>query len=465
VARRFEGLGWHTQAVPDGNDLDAIDKAVRDARAETERPSLVAVRTVIGFGAPKKAGTHEAHGEPLGDAELRGAKQALGWPLEPPFLLPESALRRFRGALARGARDEADWRARLDAWRHAFPDLATQWDHGQARALTPGWDRDLPRFPVDAPMATRDASGAVLAAVSPRLPHLVGGDADLAPSTKTLVKTAGSFLRGTPEGRHLHFGVREHAMGSIANGIAYHGGLLVFCGTFFVFSDYMRPAVRLAALSELPVVYVWTHDSIGVGEDGPTHQPVEHLAALRAIPNLVVVRPADAAETVVAWQVALARRHGPTALVLTRQKVPVLDRTVYAPADGLRRGAYVLAEAAGGAPDLILIGTGSEVPLVLAAQGVLARDGLRARVVSMPSWELFLAESPAYREAVLPRAVPRRLAVEAGRTIGWERWVGDAGAVLGVDRFGASAPGETVMRELGFTVEQVVARARALLGR
>jgi transketolase len=305
----------------------------------------------------------------------------------------------------------------------------------------------------------------VLAAVSPRLPHLVGGDADLAPSTKTLVKTAGSFLRGTPEGRHLHFGVREHAMGSIANGIAYHGGLLVFCGTFFVFSDYMRPAVRLAALSELPVVYVWTHDSIGVGEDGPTHQPVEHLAALRAIPNLVVVRPADAAETVVAWQVALARRHGPTALVLTRQKVPVLDRTVYAPADGLRRGAYVLAEAAGGAPDLILIGTGSEVPLVLAAQAVLARDGLRARVVSMPSWELFLAESPAYREAVLPRAVPRRLAVEAGRTIGWERWVGDAGAVLGVDRFGASAPGETVMRELGFTVEQVVARARALLGR
>ncbi len=291
VPRRFEGLGWDTQTVHDGNDLDAIDKAIRAARAEPTRPSLVAVRTVIGFGAPKKAGTHEAHGEPLGDAELRGAKQALGWPLEPSFLLPEPAVRRFREAMASGARAEADWRARLDAWRQAFPDLATQWTHAQARALTPGWDQDLPRFPADAPVATRDASGAVLAAVSPRLPHLVGGDADLAPSTKTLVKTAGSFLRGTPEGRHLHFGVREHAMGSIANGITYHGGLLVFCSTFFVFSDYMRPAVRLAALSELPVVYVWTHDSIGVGEDGPTHEPVEHLAALRAMPNLVVVRP------------------------------------------------------------------------------------------------------------------------------------------------------------------------------
>jgi transketolase len=465
VPRRFEGLGWHTQAVPDGNDLDAIDKAIRDARAEVERPSLVAVRTIIGYGAPKKAGTHEAHGEPLGDAELRGAKQALGWPLEPAFLLPEPAVRRFREALANGARAEAEWRARLDAWRRAFPDLAAQWADGQARTLTPGWDQDLPRFPPDTPVATRDASGAVLAAVSPRLPHLVGGDADLAPSTKTLVKTAGSFLRETPEGRHLHFGVREHAMGSIANGIIYHGGLLVFCGTFFVFSDYMRPAVRLAALSELPVVYVWTHDSIGVGEDGPTHEPVEHLAALRAMPNLVVIRPADAAETVVAWQVALARRHGPTALVLTRQKVPVLDRTVYAPADGLRRGAYVLAEAPGGAPDLILIGTGSEVQLVTAAQAALAKDGIRARAVSMPAWELFDAESPEYRETVLPRAVPRRLAVEAGATFGWERWVGTAGAVVGIDRFGASAPGEVVMKELGFTVEHVVTRARALLGR
>jgi transketolase len=465
VPRRFEGLGWHTLSVPDGNDLEAIDKAIRDAQAETARPSLVAVRTVIGYGAPKKAGTSEAHGEPLGEAELRGAKQALGWPLEPPFLLPEPALRRFREALTQGARAEADWQARFDAWQRALPDLVAQWRDGQARTLTPGWDRDLPTFPADTPVATRDASGAVLAAVSPRLPHLVGGDADLAPSTKTLVKTAGSFLRDTPEGRHLHFGVREHAMGSIANGITYHGGLLVFCGTFFVFSDYMRPAVRLAALAELPVVYVWTHDSIGVGEDGPTHEPVEHLASLRAMPNLVVIRPGDAAETVVAWQVALARRHGPTALVLTRQKIPVLDRAVHAPADGLRRGAYVLVDAAGGPPELILIGTGSELQLAVAARTALARDGIRTRVVSMPSWELFDAEPAEYRESVLPRTVTRRLAVEAGATFGWDRWVGAGGAVVGVDRFGASAPGETVMRELGLTAEHVVARARALLGR
>jgi transketolase len=465
VPRRYEALGWHAQVVPDGNDLDAIDKALRDARAESERPSLVAVRTVIGYGAPKKAGTHEAHGEPLGDTELRGAKQALGWPTEPMFHLPEPAVARFREAVPAGARAEADWQARLDAWQRAFPDLASQWDDGLRRRLTPGWDQDLPRFEPETPQATRDASGAVLTAVSPRLPHLVGGDADLAPSTKTLVKSAGSFLRQSPEGRHLHFGVREHAMGSIANGITYHGGLLVFCGTFFVFSDYMRPAVRLAALSELPVVYVWTHDSIGVGEDGPTHQPVEHLAALRAMPNLVVLRPADATETVVAWQVALARRHGPTALVLTRQKVPVLDRGVHASADGVRRGAYVLADAPGGSPELLLIGTGSEVQLVLAAQAALARDGIRARVVSMPSWELFEAESPEYREAVLPRAVTRRLAVEAGATLGWERWVGAGGTVIGLDRFGASAPGDVALRELGFTVEHVVARARTLLGR
>jgi transketolase len=465
VPRRFDALGWHTLAVPDGNDLDAIDKAIRAARDETARPSLIAVRTVIGYGAPKKAGTHEAHGEPLGDAELRGAKQALGWPVEPAFLIPEPALERFRAALPAGARAQAEWQGRFDAWQRAFPDLATQWRHGQERTLPPGWDEDLPRFPAETPMATRDAGGAVLTAISPRVPHLIGGDADLAPSTKTLVKTAGSFQRATPEGRHLHFGVREHGMGAIANGIAYHGGLVVFCGTFFVFSDYMRPPVRLAALSELPVIYVWTHDSVGVGEDGPTHEPVEHLAALRAMPHLVVIRPADAGETVVAWKVALGRRHGPTALVLTRQKVPVLDRTVYAAADGVRRGAYVLADAPGGPPELVLIATGSEVQLIVAAQAALAKEGVRARAVSMPSWELFEAEPTEYRESVLPRAVSRRLAVEAGATFGWERWVGSAGAVVGIDRFGASAPGETVLKELGFTVEHVLARARALLGR
>jgi transketolase len=465
VPRRFEGYGWHTVVVPDGNDLDLVDKAIREARAEAERPSLIAVRTVIGYGAPKKAGTHEAHGEPLGEDELRGAKQALGWPLEPAFLLPDAALARFREARSRGAKAQAEWQARFDAWARAHADLAAQWRDGQARALTAGWDAELPSFKPDTPTATRDASGAVLAAVSPRLPHLIGGDADLAPSTKTLVKTAGSFLRGHYEGRHIHYGVREHAMGSISNGLAYHGGLIPFCGTFFTFSDYMRPAVRLAALSELPVIYVWTHDSVALGEDGPTHQPIEHLAALRAMPHLVVIRPGDANETVVAWKLALARRHGPTALVLTRQKLPVLDRQVYGAADGLARGAYVLADTPGGGPEVILIGTGSEVSLVVGAQAALAKDGVRARVVSMPSWELFAAQPAEYRETVLPKAVRRRLAVEAGSSFGWERWVGDQGAVLGIDRFGASAPGEVVLRELGFTVDNVVARARALLGR
>jgi transketolase len=465
VPRRFSGYGWHTLAVPDGNDLDAIDAAIREAEAETERPSLIAVRTVIGYGAPKKQGTHEAHGEPLGDEELRGAKQALGWPPEPAFHLPDAAVARFREALDRGARWQKDWQARLATHRAAWPELAAEWQARDRGELPSGWDAALPSFPPGTPVATRDASGAVLAAVSPRLPALIGGDADLAPSTKTLVKSAGSFLRGSPAGRHLHFGVREHAMGAVANGIAYHGGLVVFCGTFFTFSDYMRPAVRLAALSELPVIYVWTHDSIGVGEDGPTHQPVEHLAALRAMPNLVVIRPADAAETVVAWRVALERRHGPTALVLTRQKLPVLDRGVYAPADGAARGAYVLADAAGGPPDLILIATGSEVALAVAAHAALVAEGVRARVVSMPSWELFQAEPAAYRAAVLPPSSRRRLAIEAGAAFGWGRWVGDEGATVTLDRFGASAPGDVVMRELGFTADHVLARARALLGR
>ena len=466
VARRFQGCGWQTLAVADGNDLDAVERALREALADAERPSLIAVRTIIGFGAPHKQGTSEAHGEPLGEDELRGAKQARGWPAEPAFHLPAPALARFREAPARGAAWQAEWRQRFTAWRAAQPELAAEWDAGMTRSLPAGWDAGLPSFPPETPVATRDASGAVLAAVSPRLPMLIGGDADLAPSTKTLVKSAGSFLRESPGGRHLHFGVREHAMGSIANGIAYHGGLLVFCGTFFTFADYMRPAVRLAALSELPVIYVWTHDSIALGEDGPTHQPVEHLASLRAMPNLVVIRPADAAETVVAWRVALARRHGPTALVLTRQKLPVLDRRVHAAADGLRRGAYVLGEAPGGdpgaRPEVVLIGTGSEVALVVSAQAALARAGIRARAVSMPSWELFADQPPDYRASVLPPGV-RRLAVEAAAPFGWERWVGDDGAVLGLARFGASAPGETVLRELGFTVEQVVARATELV--
>ena len=465
VPRRFEGYGWHTDVVADGNDVEALDQAIRVARAESGRPSIICVRTVIGYGAPKKAGTHEAHGEPLGEDELRAAKQALGWPVEPAFLVPEAALARFREARTRGARWQAEWQAGAEAWAKANPELAARWREGQTLTLTPGWDAGLPAFAPDTPTATRDASGAALTAISPRLPMLIGGDADLAPSTKTLVKGAGSFLRGHYEGRHLHFGVREHGMGGICNGLAYHGGLLPFCGTFFNFSDYMRPSVRLAALSELPVIYVWTHDSIALGEDGPTHQPIEQLAALRAMPNLVVLRPADATETVVAWKVALERRHGPTALVLTRQKVPVLDRAVYAPADGVTRGAYVLAEAPGGPPELILIGTGSEVSLAAAAHATLVKEGVRARLVSMPSWELFADQPAEYRRQVFPPDARRRLAVEAAATFGWERWVGSDGAVIGLDRFGASAPGEVNMRELGFTVDHVLARARALLRR
>jgi len=465
VPRRFQGYGWHTQVVADGNELAAIDRAIRSAQGEVERPSLIAVRTIIGYGAPHKEGTSEAHGEPLGEDELRAAKQALGWPVEPMFLIPDAALARFREALSEGKAVRDAWQTRFDLWAAAHADLAREWRDGHARTLPDGWDRDLPVFSPGAPVATRDASGAVLAAVSPRIPHLVGGDADLAPSTKTLVKSAGSFRHDSPTGRHLHFGVREHAMGAISNGITYHGGLQVFCGTFFIFSDYMRPAVRLAALSELPVVYVWTHDSIGVGEDGPTHEPVEHLASLRAMPHLVVIRPGDAAETVVAWRVALSRRHGPTALVLTRQKIPVLDRRAYASADGLARGAYVLTDPPGGGPELILIGTGSEVALVVQAQAELVKAGIRARAVSMPSWELFEAESPAYRATVLPPTVTARLAVEAGASFGWERWVGAGGTVLALDRYGASAPGDVNLRELGFTTAAVVARARALLGR
>jgi transketolase len=381
------------------------------------------------------------------------------------FLLPEPALTHFREARTRGARWRGEWQGRFDAWAAAHPDLARQWREGQAGALPEGWDRDLPTFSPETPVATRDASGAVLTAVSPRIPHLIGGDADLAPSTKTLVKSAGSFQRMSPGGRHLHFGVREHAMGAIANGIVCHGGLLVFAGTFFVFSDYMRPAVRLAALSELPVVYVWTHDSIGLGEDGPTHEPIEHLAALRAMPNLVVIRPADAAETVVAWRVALARRHGPTALVLTRQKVPVPDRRTVGPAEGLRRGAYVLADPPQGVPELILIGTGSEVALVTLAQAELARAGVRARVVSMPSWELFEHQSQEYRDSVLPPAVTGRVAVEQASTFGWHRYVGLTGAAIGMKTFGASAPLKELQKKFGFTLDAVVVAAKQQLTR
>jgi transketolase len=480
-ARRFEAYGWHTQTVADGNDLKAIERALRAARAEAERPSLILVRTHLGYGSPHKQDTFEAHGSPLGEEEVRLTKQALGWPTEPPFYIPDRALQHFRQALGQGEQAEAEWNARLADYAREFPDLAAEFQQAMRGELPTGWDADIPSFPADAKgAATRVASGKVMSAIAPRLPTLVGGSADLDPSTHTMLKGLGDFENPTQAegdvqgsagggwnyaGRNLHFGVREHGMGAVLNGMAAHGGIIPFGATFLIFSDYMRPPMRLAALMELHTIYVFTHDSIGLGEDGPTHQPVEQLANLRAVPRLVVIRPGDANETVVAWRVAIETRGRPVALVLSRQAVPTLDRSQFAPADGLRRGAYVLADAPDGRPDVILIASGSELSLAVGARQKLLEQAVRARVVSMPSWELFDAQPRDYRDSILPPAVRARLAVEAGSPQGWHRYVGDGGDVLGVDRFGASAPGPTVLREYGFTVENVTRRALALLGR
>ena len=480
-AKRFEAYGWHTQTVEDGNDLEAIDRALRAARSETARPSLVLLRTHIGYGSPGKQDTFEAHGSPLGAEEVKRTKQNLGWPLEPPFLIPKEALACFRDSVGKGERAEADWNQRFSAYVRKFPDLAEELEQAIRGELPKGWDEAVPDFPADAKgVATRAASGKVLNAIAPKLPTLIGGSADLNPSTFTVLQNLGDFESPHREftdsqgsagggwsyaGRNLHFGVREHGMAASLNGMVAHGGIIPFGSTFLMFSDYMRPAIRLAALMELGVIYVFTHDSIGLGEDGPTHQPIEQLAALRAIPQLIVIRPGDANETAVAWRVAIESRHRPVALVLTRQNVPTLDRSQFAAADGLRRGAYVLADAPNGKPDLILIGTGSEVSLVVAARQKLAEQKVQSRIVSMPSWELFDAQPRDYRESVLLPSVRSRLAVEAGLPQGWHFYVGDGGDVIGLDRFGASAPGNVVMEKLGFTVNHVVERALALLGR
>jgi transketolase len=479
-AKRFEAYGWHTQTVEDGNDLEAIDRALRAARSETARPSLVLLRTHIGYGSPGKQDTFEAHGSPLGSEEVKRTKQKLGWPLEPPFLIPKEALACFRDSVGKGERAEAEWNQRFSAYARKFPDMTAELEQAIRGELPKGWDEAVPDFPADAKgVATRAASGKVLNAIAPKLPTLIGGSADLNPSTFTVLQNLGDFESPHREfadsqgsagggwsfaGRNLHFGVREHGMAASLNGMVAHGGIIPFGSTFLMFSDYMRPAIRLAALMELGVIYVFTHDSIGLGEDGPTHQPIEQLAALRAIPQLVVIRPADANETTVAWRVAIESRHRPVALVLTRQNVPTLDRSQFAAADGLRRGAYVLADAPS-KPDLILIGTGSEVSLIVAARQKLAEQKVQARIVSMPSWELFDAQPRDYRESVLPPSVRPRLAVEAGLPQGWHFYVGDGGDVIGLDRFGASAPGNVVMEKLGFTVNHVVERALALLGR
>jgi transketolase len=463
VPARFRAYDWHVQEV-DGYDLDGIAMAIRAAQEETERPALIVCHTHIAYGSPNKQDTAGAHGAPLGEEEVRLTKEALAWPAEAHFLIPEEALAVFRQAVEQGQRAEAQWREAFERYRAAYPKDATLLEALWAGEMPAGWGDALPTFaPADGPLATRKASGVVLNSFAPVLPTLIGGSADLAPSNVTLLKNSADFQRETPNGRNLRFGVREHAMGSILNGMALYGGLFPYGGTFLVFSDYMRPPVRLAAMMHLPVTYVWTHESVWIGEDGPTHQPVEHLAALRAIPNLVVIRPADANETAAAWRVALERRDGPTALALTRQKLPILAETARDPAETAARGAYVLAGAPG-TPDVILIASGSEVHLALEARDLLAEKGIAARVVSMLSWELFDAQPASYREHVLPPQVTARLAIEAGVTQGWHKYVGPAGDVMGLERFGASAPYKVLMEKLGFTAEAVVERVLALLG-
>jgi len=478
-AKRFQAYGWHVQSIDDGNNLEAIDRALQSAQRETGRPSIIFVRTHIGFGSPNKQDTFEAHGSPLGAEEVKLTKQNLGWPLEPAFYVPDEALAHFRKAIDRGKKAEAEWNEKFSAYREAFPDLAEELQQVMSGELPTGWEAALPPFPADVKgMATRVASGKVLNVLAPHLPMLIGGSADLNPSTQTALRELGDFenpdqpggdRQGSVgkawgyEGRNLHFGVREHAMGAILNGMACHGGLIPFGATFLVFSDYMRPAIRLAALMEQHVIYVFTHDSIGVGEDGPTHQPIEQVAALRAIPYLVVIRPSDANETVMAWRVAIETRDLPVALILTRQNLPILDRTRYASVEGVRRGAYILAEASTGKPDVILIASGSEVPLIVEAQQLLLKEKVDARIVSMPSWELFDAQPQEYRDSVLLPSVRVRLAVEAGISQGWHRYVGDQGDVIAIDHFGASAPGPVVMREFGFTAENVCRRTLVLV--
>jgi transketolase len=462
-AGRFESYNWHVVRVQDGHDVDQVDRSIQEAKKDP-RPSLIVCPTLIGYGLPEKQGTAAAHGEPPGREELEAAKKSQGWPLEPDFFVPGDVLEHFRQRVAEGQELEDEWKSRFQAYQEAYPDLAAEYERRMGGELPADWEQGLPDFPADSKgVATRVSSGKVLNALAERIPELAGGSADLTPSTKTWIEGSPDFQAGAYHGRNLHFGVREHAMGTAVNGMALHGGLLSFGATFLVFSDYMRAAIRLSAISYAPSIWVFTHDSIGVGEDGPTHQPVEHFAALRAMPNLYVIRPADANETAQAWRAAVHRRGGPTALLFTRQNVLTLDRSVYAPAEGLQRGAYVLGDLGDGDPELILMASGSEVNLIVKAGESLAAEGINVRLVSFPCWELFLDQDSQYREMVLPRAIKLRLAVEAGVRQGWDRWVGDQGDVISLEHFGASAPAAVVMEELGFSVKNVISRARQIL--
>lgn len=478
VGGRFAAYGWHVDRVDDGNDLDGIERAITNARREVRRPSIILVRTEIGYGAPHKAGTFEAHGSPLGSEEVKGAKRALGWPNDPAFYVPKEVLAHLRRALDDGKAAHVRWNERMTSYARAFPELAAELGRRIAAELPAGWVAELPSFEADEKgLATRKASEAVMQSLAKTTPELFGGSADLDPSTFTWLKGEGDFanpalpadgVQGRVggawgyEGRNVHFGVREHAMGAAVNGMALHGGFIPYGSTFLIFSDYMRAAVRLSALSRLGSIWVYTHDSVALGEDGPTHQSVEHYMALRAIPDLLFIRPADANETVHAWRVAIESRRRPTALALTRQNVPTFDRKRFSSAEGLRRGGYVMNPSVD-EPDVLLMASGSEVQLIVAAEKTLAERGVRARLVSMPCWRLFEEQPAEYREAVLPRAVGRRLSVESGVTLGWQKWVGDRGRSIGIDHFGASAPGSRLMKEFGFTADHVVAETLAMM--
>lgn len=458
---RFEAYGWQVLYVDDGNDIDEVDKGIKFAKADP-RPSLIVCRTHIGFGMPNKQDTPSAHGSPPGDDELNAAKENLGWPVEPRFLIPGDVKEHFRSAISAGAAAEKNWEDMFGQYENDYPDQASTLKRVLRGDLPEKWN--VPIFPEDSKgMATRAASGKVINALALQFPELLGGSADLAPSNKTWIDGSPAFQVDDYTGRNFHFGVRENGMGSIINGMALHGGLVPYGGTFLVFSDYMRPAVRVSALSNIPSIWVYTHDSIGVGEDGPTHQPVEHLAALRAIPDLVVLRPSDANETAQAWAYSIQRRNGPTALALTRQNLPTLNRGVYNSAEDLKNGAYVLADMGDMEPEVILMASGSEVDLIVKAGERLAAEGVNLRLVSFPSWELFKEQDQTYKDLVLPPSIKKRLAVEAGVSQGWREWVGDSGRILAVDRYGASAPAARIFEEFGFTVGNVIKMTEDLL--
>ena len=462
VAQRFKAYNWHVRQVDDGNDLDAIYNAVIAAKEETDKPSLIMLRTHIAFGSPNKQDSADAHGSPLGEEEVRLAKQRLGFPEADTFYVPEQVLDIFKKYTVRGKEAESNWRKKFEIYRDKYPDLAERWTDAVSGTLKDGWDANLPYF--EGSIATRAASGKALNAIAEKVPSLIGGSADLAPSNKTYLKSSHDFQKNRYDNRNIRFGVREHAMGAIMSGMAIHKGLRPYGGTFLVFADYMRPSIRLACMMKLPVIYIFTHDSVAVGEDGPTHQPVEHLAGLRAIPGLTVIRPADAVETAEAWRIAMKSVDGPVALILSRQKLPVLDRLKYGLADGVANGAYILSDSAG-KPDIILIASGSEVHIALEAADSLVAKGVQVRVVNMPSWELFEKNTQEYKDKVLLPDVEKRIAVEAGIPMGWERYVGSSGAIIGITGFGVSAPGGLVMERFGFTSENIVQKAIELLGR